>query len=77
MRSIETGKKLSKKLNTLVMENKSYANDLLYRATELATNILSTSKGRNKVCSVIQYHAKIVYQCHIYSNIPEVSELMM
>lgn len=38
--------------------------------------ILGSSKGRDKICSIIQYTAKFVYTCHIHSNIPEIQEQM-
>jgi hypothetical protein len=38
--------------------------------------ILGSSKGRDKICSIIQYTAKVVYTCHIHSNIPVVQEEM-
>lgn len=36
--------------------------------------VLGTSKGRDKICSMIQYTAKLVHTCNIYSNIPLVQE---
>ena len=63
--------------NELVMNREGYLSSLLYRSTEVITNILSTSKGRNKVCSLIQYSANLVYECQINSNIPEVAEMVM
>ncbi len=67
----------AKNFNELVMGSRSYFTRLIYKAVEVLTNILSTSKGRNKVCSLIQYHAKLIYSCHSNSNIPEVAEFVM
>ena len=67
----------TKSYNELVMNRDGYLSSLLYRSTEVITNILSTSKGRNKVCSLIQYSANLVYECQINSNIPEVAEMVM
>lgn len=39
--------------------------------------ILGSSKGRDKICSMIQYTAKVVYTCNIHSNIQGVQEEMM
>ena len=36
--------------------------------------VLGTSKGRDKICSLIQYSAKLVYTCNIYSNIKAVQD---
>jgi hypothetical protein len=66
-----------KSYNELVMAREGYFSSLLYKSTEVITNILSTSKGRNKVCSLIQYSANLVYECQINSNIPEVAEMVM
>lgn len=67
----------AKNFNELVLNSRSYFSRLIYKAAEVLTNILSTSKGRNKVCSLIQYHAKLIYSCHSNSNIPEVAEFVM
>lgn len=39
------------------------------------TKMISTTKGRDKICALIQYSAKMIYYCQIYSNIPEISKL--
>lgn len=39
-----------------------------------AKMVLGTSKGRDDICSTIQYIAKFVYTCEVHSNIPEVQE---
>ena len=36
--------------------------------------VLGTSKGRDKICSIIQYVARFVYVCNVHSSIPEVQE---
>ena len=36
--------------------------------------VLGTSRGRDKICSVIQYVAKFVYVCNVHSSIPAVRE---
>jgi len=66
-----------KSYNELVINQEGYLSSLLYKSTEVITNILSTSKGRNKVCSLIQYSANLVYECQTNSNIPEVAEMIM
>ncbi len=38
--------------------------------------VLGTSKGRDKLCSIIQYVAKFVYTCNIHSNIKEYQETL-
>jgi hypothetical protein len=38
------------------------------------TMIMKTCKGRDKICSVIQYIADFYYNCNKYSEIPEVLE---
>ena len=40
------------------------------------SNLLSSSQGRSKICGVIQYAAKLVYTCNVYSNIPSIIEQM-
>jgi hypothetical protein len=64
-------------INRLVIESRDYVSKLAYKLAEITTNILSTSKGRNKICSLIQYHAKLIYTATINSNIPEVKEMLM
>lgn len=63
--------------NQLVINSKDYVSRLAYKLAEVTTNILSTSKGRNKICSLIQYHAKLIFMTTINSNIPEVQDMMM
>lgn len=36
--------------------------------------VLGSSKGRDKICSIIQYSAKLVYTCNMYSNIPKIQD---
>ena len=36
------------------------------------TMIMKTCKGRDKICSVIQYLAEFYYSCNKYSEIPQV-----
>lgn len=71
------GNSSHKDLNRLVAESRDYVSKLAYKLAEVTTNILSTSKGRNKICSLIQYHAKLIYTSTINSNIPEVKEMLM
>lgn len=63
--------------DSLVLGNKGYFSMMLYKFAETSYNILSTSKGRNTICSLIQYQAKLIYSCNINSNIPEVAEIIM
>lgn len=44
--------------------------------SRITSHLMSTSRGRNKICGVIQYAAKLVYNCKIYSNIPEIAYRM-
>lgn len=44
---------------------------IIQQAQHLKT-VLGTSKGRDKICSMIQYVAKFVYTCQIHSNIEEI-----
>jgi hypothetical protein len=67
----------AKDYDSLVLRQPGYFSMMVYRASETITNILSTSKGRNKICSLIQYHAKLIYSCNINSNIPEIAEMVM
>ncbi len=43
------------------------------QASSVST-LMSSSKGRDKICSFIQYCAHFYYTCVEYSNIPEVIE---
>lgn len=36
--------------------------------------ILGTSKGRDKICSLIQYTAKFIFTCNVHSNIEQIQE---
>lgn len=38
--------------------------------------VLGTSKGRDKICSIIQYVARFMYVCNTHSTIPQVQEEM-
>ena len=38
--------------------------------------MLGSSKGRDKICSIIQYTAKLVYTCNVYSNIPSIQNYL-
>lgn len=66
-----------KDINRLMTESKDYISKLAYKLAEVTTSILSTSKGRNKICSLIQYHAKLIFTSTINSNVPEVREMLM
>jgi hypothetical protein len=44
---------------------------IIEQAQHLKT-VLGTSKGRDKICSMIQYISKFVYKCQIHSNIEEI-----
>lgn len=68
---------MRQKFNNLIMNNSGYFSRLLYKFTEVTTNIMGTSKGRNKICSLIQYSANLVYECQVNSNIPEIAEMIM
>lgn len=61
----------------LIANSRSYLSSIAYKFAEVATNIMSTSKGRNKLCSLIQYQAKLIYTCTINSNIPDVQNMVM
>jgi Peroxisomal biogenesis factor 11 (PEX11) len=47
---------------------------LIVEITKIISNMMSSSKGRCKMCGIIQYAAKFRYYCNIHSNIPEVIE---
>lgn len=40
--------------------------------TKTISKIIGTSKGRDLLCSTIQYSAKLVYNCSVHSNITRV-----
>lgn len=61
----------------LIGDSRSYLSSIAYKFAEVATNIMSTSKGRNKLCSLIQYQAKLIYTCTVNSNIAEVQNMLM
>jgi hypothetical protein len=44
---------------------------IIEQAQHLKT-VLGTSKGRDKICSMIQYISKFIYICQIHSNIEEI-----
>lgn len=68
---------LQSEFDRLIANSRSYFSDMAFKFAEVATNIMSTSKGRNKLCSLIQYQAKLIYTCTINSNIPEVQNMVM
>lgn len=70
-------KNLQSDYDRLIANSRSYLSGIAYKFAEVATNIMSTSKGRNKLCSLIQYQAKLIYTCTINSNIPEVQNMVM
>ena len=47
--------------------------DFLVHASRAMSNMLSSTKGRKKICSLIQYMAKFRYYCNIHSNIPAIA----
>lgn len=61
----------------MIANSRAYLSSIAYKFAEVATNIMSTSKGRNKLCSLIQYQAKLIYTCTINSNIPDVQNMLM
>lgn len=65
-----------KAYNEAILKQQGYITDLFYKGTQFLSNVLSTSKGRNKICSLIQYQAKLVYTCETHSNIPEIAEMV-
>lgn len=36
--------------------------------------VLGTSRGRDKICSIIQYAANFVYVCNVHSNLPDIQD---
>ena len=42
---------------------------MLFITTRAITNVMKSSRGRSKFFGMIQYTAKLVYYCQIYSNI--------
>lgn len=49
---------------------------LLIEISRMLSNTMSSSKGRNKICGIIQYAAKFRYYCNIHSNIPNIAEAL-
>ena len=49
---------------------------LLVQASRMLYKTMQSSKGRNKICGIIQYAAKFRYYCNIHSNIPDVMEAL-
>lgn len=68
---------LQTEFERLIANSRSYLSGMAYKFAEVATNIMSTSKGRNKLCSLIQYQAKLIYTCTINSNIADVKNMVM
>eukprot|EP01017_Pseudomicrothorax_dubius_P034790 TRINITY_DN4803_c0_g1_i4.p1 TRINITY_DN4803_c0_g1~~TRINITY_DN4803_c0_g1_i4.p1 ORF type:complete len:212 (+),score=37.04 TRINITY_DN4803_c0_g1_i4:28-663(+) len=52
-----------------------YGSYLISTASFVGTQ-MSSSKGRDKICSLIQYLAQFYFECHNHSSIPEVRELI-
>ena len=63
--------------DNLIGNSRAYLSGIAYKFAEVATNIMSTSKGRNKLCSLIQYQAKLIFTATINSNIPDVQNMLM
>ena len=40
------------------------------------SKIMSSSKGRDKICGIIQYTAKLLYTLQVYSNLEDVKKLV-
>lgn len=68
---------LQSDFDRLISNSRDYLSSIAYKFAEVATNIMSTSKGRNKLCSLIQYQAKLIYVSTINSNIPEVQNMVL
>lgn len=68
---------LQSDFDRLISNSRSYLSSIAYKFAEVATNIMSTSKGRNKLCSLIQYQAKLIYVSTINSNIPDVQNMVL
>lgn len=47
--------------------------NFLVDTARATSNMLSSTKGRKKICSLIQYIAKFRYYCNIHSNIAEIA----
>jgi hypothetical protein len=67
---------VSKKTFQRVSKVTDITGKVLVEFSRMMANAMSSSKGRNKICGLIQYAAKMKYYCNIHSNIPEVREAM-
>lgn len=47
---------------------------VLVEQAKNAKLVLGTSRGRDKICSIIQYAAQFVYVCNVHSNIPSIQQ---
>lgn len=77
VRPMPKSENLQSDFEKLIADSRSYLTSIAYRFAEVATNIMSTSKGRNKLCSLIQYQAKLIYTCTVNSNIADVQNMVM
>ena len=70
-------KSLSKDgMGKTIKNTKDTTKMLLVEASRMLSKTMSQSKGRNKICGIIQYAAKFRYYCNIHSNIPNIKKAM-
>lgn len=54
-----------------IFQTTNLTSKIFIEIAKTLSKIMSSSKGRKKICGVIQYLAKLKYYCAIHSNIPE------
>jgi len=64
-------KKSNSNLRNLIELNVDYSKNILFFLQRI-TKIMSSSKGRDKICGIVQYLAKMIALTAIHSNIQEV-----
>lgn len=58
------------------LKKKKQKGGIIVKEIALLSKIMSTSKGRDKICGIIQYFAKLLYTCQVYSNIEDVKTIV-
>lgn len=57
-----------------IFKTTNLTSKILIEASKTLSMIMSSSQGRKKICSLIEYVAQLKYYCAIYSNIPELRD---
>lgn len=60
-----------------IFSTSNFTRKILIEASKMLSTIMSSSKGRKKICGIIQYTAKLKYYCSIHSNIPDLREKLV